>query len=145
MLSSALLVGSISAIAGPSLGAAGASTVEFVVNTTTDTHDATPGNGTCADSGGHCSLRAAIEEADALGKAAVIALGTHTYPLSLGALELGDPAGLTLTGTGAANTKIDASGQTDRVIALTAQTGNSPSLATSAGGSTATMTRSCAE
>ena len=29
----------------------------FVVNTTTDTQDATPGNGTCADSGGACSLR----------------------------------------------------------------------------------------
>ena len=43
-----------------------AAAVTFTVNTTTDTHDATPGDGICADSLGHCSLRAAIEEADAL-------------------------------------------------------------------------------
>src|SRR5580692_7616384 len=39
----------------------------FTVNTTNDTHDATPGDGICADSSGQCSLRAAIEEANAEG------------------------------------------------------------------------------
>lgn len=39
---------------------------EFDVTTTSDTHDASPGNGDCADSNGRCSLRAAVEEANAL-------------------------------------------------------------------------------
>ena len=38
----------------------------FTVATTTDTTDANAGNGTCADSNGECSLRAAIQEANAL-------------------------------------------------------------------------------
>jgi len=37
----------------------------FVVNTTEDLHDASAGDGICADSNGKCSLRAAIEEANA--------------------------------------------------------------------------------
>jgi CSLREA domain-containing protein len=49
----------------------------FTVNTTADTHDAAPGDGTCADTGGFCSLRAAIEEADALS-------GTDTIDFALG-------------------------------------------------------------
>lgn len=36
----------------------------FTVNTTADTVDVSPGNGTCADSTGACSLRAAIMEAN---------------------------------------------------------------------------------
>ncbi|HUK31438.1 MAG TPA: VCBS repeat-containing protein, partial [Candidatus Acidoferrum sp.] len=40
-------------------------TTTFIVNTTTDLHDAMPGDGICADSNGLCSIRAAIEEANA--------------------------------------------------------------------------------
>src|SRR5437773_5444217 len=39
--------------------------VTFFVNTTADTADALPGDGICADSGGACSLRAAVQEANA--------------------------------------------------------------------------------
>ena len=39
----------------------------FTVNSLADTPDAAQGNGTCADAGGQCTLRAAIEEANALG------------------------------------------------------------------------------
>ena len=39
----------------------------FVVTTTADTADATPGDGDCADVNGECSLRAAISEANVLG------------------------------------------------------------------------------
>ncbi len=49
----------------------------FTVNTTADTVDANPGDGTCADSSGACSLRAAIMEANALG-------GSHTIVLQSG-------------------------------------------------------------
>ena len=38
----------------------------FTVNSLADTPDAAPGNGTCADAGGACTLRAAIAEANSL-------------------------------------------------------------------------------
>jgi CSLREA domain-containing protein len=41
------------------------SAATFVVNSTADTSDATPGDGVCAAAGGECSLRAAIQEANA--------------------------------------------------------------------------------
>lgn len=34
----------------------------YTVNTLNDSHDSSPGDGTCDDGSGHCSLRAAIEE-----------------------------------------------------------------------------------
>lgn len=39
----------------------------FLVNTVNDTNDASLGNGICADGSGNCSVRAALEEAAALG------------------------------------------------------------------------------
>ena len=38
----------------------------FVVDSTSDTNDVTPGNGICADVNGACTLRAAIQESNAL-------------------------------------------------------------------------------
>lgn len=38
----------------------------FIVNSTLDTADATPGDGVCDDGAAHCTLRAAIQEANAL-------------------------------------------------------------------------------
>jgi CSLREA domain-containing protein len=38
----------------------------FTVNSLADTGDAVPGNGLCADAGGLCTLRAALQEANAL-------------------------------------------------------------------------------
>jgi CSLREA domain-containing protein len=43
----------------------------FVVNSTVDADDATPGNLICASSGNQCTLRAAIREGNALGGAAI--------------------------------------------------------------------------
>ena len=54
----------------------------FVVNTTNDTADVTPGDGNCADAGAQCSLRAAISEANALAGADIITLGAVAYTLS---------------------------------------------------------------
>ena len=51
----------------------------FSVNSTQDTGDAAPSNGVCADSSGNCTLRAAIEEANALGGTDVINLPSGTY------------------------------------------------------------------
>lgn len=44
----------------------------FVVNTTGDNSDALPGDGFCNDGGGNCSLRAAIQEANAFAGANII-------------------------------------------------------------------------
>ena len=49
----------------------------FRVTTTSDTPDANPGDGICADANGDCSLRAAIQESNALG-------GWHTIILRAG-------------------------------------------------------------
>src|SRR2546428_469029 len=48
------------------LAAAPAVAATFTVNDTTDTVDAALGDGMCATAGGTCTLRAAIQEANAL-------------------------------------------------------------------------------
>ncbi|HET9300956.1 MAG TPA: FG-GAP-like repeat-containing protein, partial [Candidatus Polarisedimenticolaceae bacterium] len=55
-------------------------TATFVVNSTADTVDAVPGDGLCADGTGACTLRAALQEANALAGADEItfSLGTGT-------------------------------------------------------------------
>ena len=45
----------------------------FIVDNTGDTADALPGDGLCDDGGGNCTLRAAIEEANALNGPDIIA------------------------------------------------------------------------
>lgn len=53
----------------------------FIVNSATDAADLTPGDGSCATAGAVCTLRAAIEEANALAGADVIQVPTGTYTL----------------------------------------------------------------
>src|SRR5579863_956294 len=69
---------------------AAANNYTFVVNTTADTHDINPGDGMCADQNGQCSVRAAIEESDALpvGSSITITVPAGTYKLTLGTLSL---------------------------------------------------------
>lgn len=62
----------------------------FSVNSLQDSHDANPGNGICADANGHCTLRAAIEEANALAGYDKINVPAGTYLLSLGELHITD-------------------------------------------------------
>jgi CSLREA domain-containing protein len=54
----------------------------YAVNTTADTADVAPGNGLCADSGGDCSLRAAIEETNASAGMDTITVPAGTYTLT---------------------------------------------------------------
>ena len=70
-----LVVLSISALAAPQ-GVAQAAT--FTVNSTGDTSDSTPGDGICGDEAGKCTLRAAIEEANAIAGADSIAFDIPT-------------------------------------------------------------------
>lgn len=115
-LSSALLVALIGA-------ANHAQSATFVVDSTADVVDATPGDGVCDTGTGACTLRAAIRETNALAGADVIELPAGTYVLSIagisedsavtGDLDVRDD--LTITGAGSAVTVIDANG-IDRVF-----------------------------
>ena len=81
-------------------------TTTFVVNTTADTADANPGNGVAEDGVGDTSLRAAIEEANALAGADNISIGAGTFMLSGGEITISSD--VTITGTGVNQTFIDA-------------------------------------
>lgn len=84
-----------------------ASAATFNVNTTADTVDAVAGNGLCADSGGVCSLRAAIEEANALAGADTINVVAGTYTLGSNLPAYTQVADLSIIGANAASTIID--------------------------------------
>jgi CSLREA domain-containing protein len=95
----------------------------FTVDQFEDAVDANPGDQRCATAAGHCSLRAAVQEANTLAGIDIITLPSGTYSLSLGAagednaaegdLDITDD--LTLQGAGAASTIIDA-GMRDRIF-----------------------------
>ncbi len=72
----ALLTGGLTAaVADP---AADVWTHELLVDSLGQTPDATPGDGVCADAAGECTLRAAIEESNALdGGAGEVRIGVH--------------------------------------------------------------------
>ena len=88
----------------------------FTVTTTTDAVDAAPGDGTCATAAGDCSLRAAMQEANAAAGADLITVPAGVYRLTIvGTLE---DEGLTgdiditddvvIEGAGAEGTRLDA-------------------------------------
>jgi len=86
-LSLVMLTGLVLAIRLPS---AAASVLTFQVNSTADAPDASPGDGLCADAIERCTLRAAVQEADAQpsGSSITILLPARRFPLTLGALLL---------------------------------------------------------
>jgi CSLREA domain-containing protein len=115
---------------GVVLGTAAASNgATFVVDSTSDAVDATPGDGTCATAGGECTLRAAIMEANALAGADTVVLSTATYTLTVGGagedgsitgdLDISDD--LTLSGAGRGSTVLDG-GALDRVFDIVTST-----------------------
>lgn len=78
----------------------------FQVSSQIDAHDANPGDGVCAAANGQCTLRAAIEEANAsLGKHKVN-VPAGTYLLTLGQLEVTDD--IIIMGARQGSTVIDA-------------------------------------
>ena len=84
----------------------------FTVNGTADLVDANPGDGICASAGpaSICSLRAAIEEANASpgDDTIVVPAGTYVLDASHGSLVVADPLGMTtVSGAGASTTFID--------------------------------------
>jgi CSLREA domain-containing protein len=59
------------------------SAISFTVNTTVDAPDFSPGDGVCAINSGPCSLRAAIQEANAQPGTDDIHVPTGTYVLTI--------------------------------------------------------------
>jgi CSLREA domain-containing protein len=103
--------------------------LSLAVNSTADVVDANPGDGVCETATvGQCTLRAAIQEANALAGSDIITLPAGTYTLSLTGtdedaaankdLDITGP--LTITGAGSASTIIqagtDATNGIDRIF-----------------------------
>ncbi len=90
----------------------------FVVDDTADAVDAVPGDCVCATAGATCTLRAAVQEANACAGFDVITVPAGTYVLTLpggaeNAAATGDldiTSGVRIVGNSSANTTIDASG-----------------------------------
>lgn len=88
-------------------------TAAFAVNSRTDAPDVNPGNGVCAtataapESEPECTLRAAIQESNALGGSDVVRLPAGTYVLDQGLITIEDA--LAVEGEGADTTVIRAS------------------------------------
>lgn len=106
----AITIGSVVAISGssPRVAAAG-----FLVDSTGDSGDANPGDGTCATAGGVCTLRAAIEEANANGTDDGVQVPPGTYSIG-SALEITNKV-IDIHGSGNGSTIIDGPG-TDRIF-----------------------------
>jgi CSLREA domain-containing protein len=95
----------------------------FTVNSTTDAVDTAPGNGVCATAAGACTLRAAIQEANAHAGLDTISIPAGTYVLTIagrdedlaatGDLDITDT--VTIAGAGAPTVIIDGNG-IDRVF-----------------------------
>src|SRR5258706_911397 len=108
-------------------GRAPAADLTFTVNTTADGADANTGDGVCAMSGGLCTLRAAVMEANhtATGTVEIIVpANASAYVLSIlpsgisqdeATGDLNIHRAVTITGGGAAHTIVDGNG-TDRVF-----------------------------
>lgn len=112
------------------LSAPSGSAADFIVTTERDAPDSVPGDGVCATAEGVCSLRAAIQEANALPGHDAIVLPAGVFALTVegrgedaaasGDLDILDA--LTLTGTGARTTIIDGNG-IDTVVQIHAGAG----------------------
>lgn len=96
----------------PASAPASSASYSFVVTSTADTHDASPGDGRCADAKGACTLRAAVEEASALpGPSSIsITVPAGHYKLSLGSLAVTANT-VRVTGGGAGLTVVDGGGR----------------------------------
>ncbi|MEO8669753.1 MAG: choice-of-anchor Q domain-containing protein [Tahibacter sp.] len=106
-----------------SAGVPSAQATQFTVDSVNDTIDSAPGNGVCADSLGACTLRAAVQEANALpgNDAITLPVGTVTLSLAGSGDDLGSSGDLDIhsvvdiTGAGMFATRIDAAAL-DRVF-----------------------------
>jgi CSLREA domain-containing protein len=102
LMALSLSISSVVCAAGPT----------FAVNSTADAHDANVGNGICAASGGACTLRAAVEEANHT-TGALILVPAGMFTLMLGSLPV--TSAMTITGAGVKATVVNGN-NADRVF-----------------------------
>ncbi len=108
----------------------------FNVNDLTDAVDAAPGNGVCATARGTCTLRAAVQETNALGGTDQINLAVGVHELTIPGLDEDNSAtgdldvtkNLTIKGVNAYLSVIDANG-IDRVLDQVTTAANPRTLA----------------
>ena len=98
------------------------SALTLTVNSTADAADAAPGNGTCATATGTCTLRAALEEANAFAGTDTITFSVATpATINLTGGRLLATGAVTITGPGSSLLTVDgggAAGIGDRVLLL---------------------------
>ncbi|MEJ2600905.1 MAG: Ig-like domain-containing protein, partial [Anaerolineales bacterium] len=87
---------------------------DFIVDSPQDMPDASTGSGGCADSSGACTLRAAIQEADARPGPQTIALSDQTYQIST---TLSINSDITILGLGTDRTIVGGTGS-DRLLTI---------------------------
>ncbi|MGQ0777105.1 MAG: DNRLRE domain-containing protein [Pseudonocardiales bacterium] len=105
----------LAATALPFTATAAAAQTTFTVDSNADAVDATPGDGTCATSNGTCTLRAAVQEANAFAGADTIVLPAGEFAIAIPPLNQNDITSgdfditedLTITGAGQSATTID--------------------------------------
>jgi CSLREA domain-containing protein len=85
---------------------------DFIVNTNEDLPDSSPADGSCQDQNGLCSLRAAVEEANAMPGKQTISLADSQLILASSLVVQDD---LTITGLGAGSTVLSGNGS-DRLV-----------------------------
>jgi len=111
----AIAVVLVASLAGTLLGVQPVWAMTYTVTSTVDAVDAVVGNGVCATSAGVCTLRAAVQEANATLTADTIQVPAGTYEIAIApAGDNGDSSGdfdvvspLTIVGAGAATTIVD--------------------------------------
>ncbi|MGH3932956.1 MAG: CSLREA domain-containing protein, partial [Pseudonocardiaceae bacterium] len=109
------LIALIATTALPFTATAASAATTFTVNSTADAVDVTPGDGTCVTSDGACTLRAAIQEANAFTGEDTIVLPAGEFPIAIPPLNQNDITSgdfditedLTITGAGQTATTID--------------------------------------
>ncbi|HUI30564.1 MAG TPA: right-handed parallel beta-helix repeat-containing protein [Candidatus Acidoferrales bacterium] len=102
-----------------SIGAAGSAlfAATVAVNTTSDTHASSPST-SANDGSGNISLRSAIEYAD-YHSGTTVSVGSGTYNLTLGEIQIGaisTPTTTTINGAGAGSTIINQTDGTNRIF-----------------------------
>ena len=107
------LVSLVLALTGIAIGGlwpSPAAALDLAVNDTADAADAAPGDGSCADATGQCTLRAAIEDANALPGSDRILLPPGVYTLAPAAGPIAVTDDLSIEGGGADVTIVDGGG-----------------------------------
>src|SRR5215216_1006252 len=96
----------------------------FTVDNTSDVPDANPGDAVCATAAMQCTLRAAIQEANALGGANTVNVPAGTYSVATPLFSTNATNALTINGTGAPLTTIIDGGLVTGIFSLQQGTTN---------------------